>query len=288
MLFLLGILVINTGFYLIVDKLLYKPYSLDLNQAAAYHSFLFADSHGKAIAQKDLDALSICNMSFNSDSYVDMYIKLNYLISNGIAIKKIYLTADEHTLSPYRETGNNNSRSVFLTDFTTYKEIYGKSFFDYLDETVFLKYFTICNTSKSKLIKEYIFTNKISEEVKDDNFKRFSDQERKEKAVKRIKSQFVKGKPSENLKLYLNKIIALCKKNNIKVLGIKLPLSKNYLEELKGKSYHAENEFLKSNIQVLDFKDVFIDNDAYFRDQDHLNVSGSKQFTAVFKKIKEN
>lgn len=282
-LFVLGLLVINTFLYFIVNKILYKPYSIDITKAQQFDSFLMADSHGKSINQEDLQKLSIYNLSFNSDSYIDIYIKLNYLIQNKIKIKKIYLTADEHTLSPYRENGNNNSRSVFFADFKTYNELYDKNIFNYFYETWILKYIAIINTNNSKLVRKYIFSENQMQEDEVVNFEELSNQQRKERADKRIDLQFVGKKPSVKMIKYLNKIFKLCKENNIRVYGIKFPLTKDYLNSLSTKLYNIESLFKQNNWPILDFKSIFIKNDNLFKNQDHLNDDGSNQFSKYLK-----
>lgn len=280
--FLIGILVINAFIYQIVNKLLYKPYSIELNKVEKYDSFLMADSHGKSVNQADLDKISIFNLSYNSDSYVDIYIKLNYLINNNVKIKNLYLTADEHTLSPYRETGNNNSRSVFFTDYTSYNELYGKQYATYFYETIFIKYFALINTNNSKLVRKYLFSeNETPYDEK--SFKDLTVKERKRKAESRVKLQFVGNTHSSKMNKYLEKIFMLCRENNISVYGIKFPVSKAYLTSLSNKSYNIDSIFRENKIRVFDLKKVFIENDDYFENQDHLNKKGSQQFSKILK-----
>lgn len=281
--FFVGVILINIYFYSIVNEVLYKPYEIEPKNVEKYSSFLLADSHGKSVNQVDLDKLSIYNLSFNSDSYIDIYIKLNYLLDKNIKVKNLYITADEHTMSPYREKGNNNSRSVFLTDYKIYRELFDKNIICYYNETFFMKYFTVINTNNSKLIKEFLFSKKESQNDEDENFSQLTPKERIEKANKRISLQFVGNTTSLKMKKYLNKIFELCKKNDVKVYGVKFPLSKDYLISMSNKSYRADSVFSENNIKILDFKNIFIENDNLFQNQDHLNDKGSKQFSIALK-----
>ena len=70
--------------------------------------------------QQDLNALGITNFSFDSESYFDVYNKLNYLIRNH-SVETIYLCVDDHTLSHYRQYWTNGQHSIYFSDYQDYK-----------------------------------------------------------------------------------------------------------------------------------------------------------------------
>ena len=82
----------------------------------------------------------------------------------------------------------------------------------------------------------------------------------------------------------LQDIIVLCDKNNIELIGIKYPLSNEYLSAMNNKSFYADKLFKLNNLRVIDLKNIFSNNDNYFYDQDHLNERGSKEFMKVLSK----
>ena len=74
-------------------------------------------------------------------------------------------------------------------------------------------------------------------------------------------------------------IINICKKNNIELIGVKFPLSSNYLSFVKNKNYGADELFYKQSLKVIDGKQLFIQKDCLFSNQDHLNIVGCKLFS---------
>ena len=94
----------------------------------------------------------------------------------------------------------------------------------------------------------------------------------------RLKEQFSSIEISESLKEELNEIIATCKKNNIELIGIKFPLSRSYCEVLGNKNYGADSLLISSGYSISNNKSMFLDNDSFFYDQDHMNDKGGMEF----------
>ena len=114
-----------------------------------FSSFLLADSHGTPIGDFS-EEYNVHNFSGQSDSYLDMERKLNYLLRNT-DVSTIYISVDDHTLSPTRENQNNLDRSVYFTnpsDFSNY--------FDYFNERYLKYYLTFLNERYSLVIKNFI------------------------------------------------------------------------------------------------------------------------------------
>lgn len=84
--------------------------------------------------------------------------------------------------------------------------------------------------------------------------------------------------------LYLNKIIALCKNNNLKIILINPPKRKELLKHEK--YFVAEfNQFYDKelkNISFLDFSNVVLP-DEYYSDLVHLNYKGADYFSKLLK-----
>ena len=79
----------------------------------------------------------------------------------------------------------------------------------------------------------------------------------------------------QNLEKSLLEIINLCKQKNIKLIGIKFPLSGEFLVILGNKSYKADSILISQGIEVWDFKNTFSNIDNYFEDPDHVNPEGA-------------
>jgi len=242
-----------------------------------FHSFILADSHGMPL-DKFSEKFNVYNFSSNSDSYADMKRKISYLIENEYAVKTIYITADDHTLSPYRDGINNMDKSIIYTskiDFNYIKEKYLKYYFPIFQLKV-NGLFRIYVEDKIKLIlnqKEKTGNNIIWSEL--------PQKEKNKRAEDRIAGQFPSEKRSEKLEKTLLEIVKLCRSNHIELIGLKFPVSRSYLEKLDSKNYGADKLLESANLEVNDYKSIFQQNDDYFRDQDHLNSEGGKEFVKV-------
>ena len=87
---------------------------------------------------------------------------------------------------------------------------------------------------------------------------------------------------------YFKEILNYCTKNKIKVILVKLPLYKDYIEACRQyvplEAYYDSimqitNEF--DNITILDYQNVFDSNGEYFRNPDHLNWEGAEAFSKL-------
>jgi hypothetical protein len=59
------------------------------------------------------------------------------------------------------------------------------------------------------------------------------------------------------------------------LIGIKFPLSGEFLEILGNKSYKADSILISQGIEVWDFKNTFSNIDSYFEDPDHVSPEGA-------------
>jgi hypothetical protein len=89
------------------------------------------------------------------------------------------------------------------------------------------------------------------------------------------------------IKVYFEKIMQLCQAHDVKVLLLRIPMSKEfYTEESKivpADQLYREVETIASRypvyMRIYDYHALFFDHPEYFFDPDHLNVKGSDLFT---------
>lgn len=283
-LFTTGFIFLNLILYVFVfHDLLYEKYLVNKNELSKYKIFLLSDSHGVVLEQKSLDYAGIYNFSYGSDSYRDMYFKLNYLIENGIIPGKILLTADDHTLSNYRRHQNNRKRSVWYADYKTYSQFYPSGYFTYLLIKYPERFLPMVNPDNAGLFNKQV-SKVFNTNLWNDDVKRITWLEKKNKkklSSERKKAQFKDNDSSEEIAEALIAILDLCKENQIEVTGLKFPLSGTYIRVLEGASYHADSVFLKRSVPIRDYQAVFMDNDSLFLDPDHLNHPGSIRFAEI-------
>ncbi|RLD66249.1 MAG: hypothetical protein DRI95_07110 [Bacteroidetes bacterium] len=212
-----------------------------------------------------------------------MMLKLNFL-NNNAAPETIFLSVDDHTLSPYRENMNNRSRSIHFCDRYLYKQFYGQEYLSYIFEKYCYPYLPLLNTNNSKLFYSFLTSFFKVKKLDEDSTSQFADlsYEQKIKSCKdRMQYQFPQDNKDKNLKCFnesLLQIISFCKNNNITLIGVKFPLAKNYIEVLGDKSYHADIFAKKQGVKIIDLKNIFISRDPLFTNPDHLNKMGSKEF----------
>ncbi len=268
LIFSLIISIVNIFFYFIVNEYYYKDYgSFD----AGYSSYLIADSHGAALSEFTLKH-KIYNFSDTTDSYHDMLRKVKFLLRKT-RVRTIYLTVDKTTLSPYRDELNNLDRSNRFMSLSDYS-----SFYRYLKEKIIVKYFVVFNPKGRDVIKVYLESKLSSKRPGVKSWSGMTPEEKRSESLKRLDLQFGYDNASGALKEALKDIIKICSENNIELIGIKYPLSSVYLDIIGDRDFGADIIFREHDLKVLDFTRVFIDNDEYFADQDHLNREGGRAF----------
>lgn len=274
--FFMLMILLNLLLFFLIKAFYIKDYEdVDLD----FSSFLLADSHGVPIGDFS-EEFSVHNFSGQSDSYLDMERKLKYLIRHS-HVDTIFISVDDHTLSQKRESLNNLDRSAFYTskeDFSNY--------FNYIIEK-YLKYYLIfLNDRYSLIIKNFIqeelfVFSKWGGGTSKTTWEDLPVEVQKEKSMGRFENYFEKAIASEKLTAALQRIISICKSNNIELIGVKFPLSKVYLEILGKTSYHADSLFLRNNLKLLDYENLMIERDSLFRDMDHLDREGGEIFSNV-------
>lgn len=271
--FTLILLLINIVFYAITYNTYFKSYEqVDLS----FESYLLADSHGTPL-NNQLDEFGIYNFSAPSDSYIDMLIKIKYLIKHS-DVKRIIIAVDDHSLSPYRENINNLERSSFYINKEDYASIFTSA------SNSLKKYLVLINPGIRQIIRSYI-QSFIIKNKKSKGWKFLNNQERRATSNDRFNFQFNFKSPSMKLTNGLLEIVNLCQNNDIKLIGIQFPLTKTYFNIIKENSFHADKLFLNNGLKVYDFREIFQNNDDYFINQDHLNHKGSKEFVQMFTKV---
>ncbi|WPR75254.1 hypothetical protein [Algoriphagus sp. NG3] len=274
--FVLILLVFNFLLFLLIRGFYIKDYDeVDLR----YSAYLLADSHGVPLGDFT-ENHQVHNFSGHSDSYLDMERKLNFLIRNT-KVEKIYLSVDDHTLSPTREKQNNLDRSAYYTeaeDFSSYR--------DYIVDK-YLKYYCVfLNDRYSLIIKNF-----IQDELFDfrkwggvrskSSWEDLSDQQQETISQDRISNYFETDIPSEKMSDSLERIIALCKAKNIELIGLRFPISKTYADLLDEESYDADDLLIDHHYPVADFDSLFLEQDEMFRDMDHLDREGGEEFVKI-------
>jgi effector-binding domain-containing protein len=276
-LFLINLII----FYLIINPEFYRPYEKIIENIES-NNLIFSDSHGWSLTKKNylgetkLKKNNIKNLSYGSDSYTDIYIKLGYLIKQGMAIDTVYLSIDPHMLGKKREINNNKNRSILYANFEDYNSVYTITYSEFIFRKYVRKYISTFDVNNANLIQRYFNSFFTSTNVSEKEQKKWIDLSKIERENK-SKSKFIdfysRGS-SEKLENILHKILKMAKENNIVVIGLHFPIAqqmKNFKipESIK----LPRNIFLIKKLLVIDLTDI--DTDKYFINQDHVNNLGA-------------
>ena len=279
--FILVLSSVNALLYIAAQKCYYRDYYA---YSLKYRSYLLADSHGAPLGQLT-QPFGVYNFSAKSESYADMYRKIRFLIRRS-QVDTIFLTADAHTLSPYRQTANNQDASEFYLDPGDYS-----SYYEFLKSRYLVRYIMFFQPKALSAIRIYT-TASVKKIFKGMKYKEqtessaawsaLTESQRIERSAERAREQFPPGNSSERLGKTLSDIIKLCKDNGIVLIGIKFPNATSYHEVCGDKTFGADSILHQNGIPVLDYENEFSNRNEYFENQDHLNEKGAAQFVKVW------
>lgn len=277
-------IVLLFAFFILLNAIIYflfindthKDYN-DFNKNGTV--FLMADSHGEAL-KKYPDDMGIMNLSYESDSYFDIERKLNFLIKEA-NIKKIIISVDSHCFSNYRENINNVDKSIYFESVVSENA----SPYENFKNKYIRYYFPVFNSNSPTIIKIGAFkmlTNKKNDSENLKSWNSLTESEKSKQSISRLKVQFESKKYSQKLLDCFDRIISIANKNNIEIIAIKFPISKNYYNLLaEFDSFDVNNLLNDKKIKIIDFQKVYFNNDIFFNDADHLNDMGGIQFSKL-------
>jgi len=276
--FLVGLIAFNTVVYSVVAPLIRDDsYLADARNAPAdTRAIVLADSHGTRLDGEVLASAGIVNLSTGSDSYVDMLNKLRYSIDH-YPIRLVILSADGHSMSKYREYTNNVDKSGLLVGGNGVKAVI-RRIVPLVDPKSRDLFKGAISAGLSRALTRRAAT---SPGPAAPSFSWKDKPNRRQLAERRAGTQFKFSEPSEPLRGTLAEIVALCAEHGIRLVGLKFPLSGDYLGVLGGKDYGADKVLESLGGAVLDYEELYRDRDDLFEDQDHLNKEGGTLFTRL-------
>ena len=305
--FLIIIILLNQCYILKIEKnkriyrveAEWQEYKKMLPNSTLDYAF-FGDSH-------IVDALNpiYINNSFNfgsaGEDYIETYYKIRKIIEKDrIRINNFILQIDRHTLSNKLRTNNRlfmnlmyYSQFIPLNQIAELKEKDRFSLLLEINLPIAGKGIEIIDFFKSPpdLTPITLGWNNRTED--------FSLGEKENYTLTRIRDHFIDNdlvldSINEKSLEYFCKILEIAKENNIKIILIKYPVSKEYDKGLKKNNISIENYYnelfnkinnVTLNYILLDYYDDFFEHLEYFSDPDHLNFVGSE---ILSKKVAED
>jgi len=249
------------------------------NEAENHIDILFlGDSHVNSV-QEHLIPTALKFDSFG-ESYIQSYYKLKYLIADmDITIDNLILPFDLHSFSSFRSDRIIN-------------DIYWSKY---------VNYFELAEIKKNrKYIIKWTIANFCAYVGKGDEILEYLQKVRGFPSLRKKQNENVSSRISYHLKnrdtidqdilFYFKKILHLCSENNINIVFVKYPVSKQYLVNsshyINKKQYYnflisVIEDFSLLSYAIWDFQDLYIDFPEIFIDSDHLNSRGSTEFTKI-------
>lgn len=275
----LVLLAINQLLYVNAKSLYFGNYS-SVDTTAS--QFLLADSRGISLSGFPT-RFGVANFSSNSDNYTDILRKVNYLVRHT-GVKRIYISADDHMLSSYRERTNNQDISIVLTeakDFEHYTQYFKERYLKYYVVLFQPVVRTIVRTKIESWVSKKLFWRSADTGIKNSSWEVISEQQKLANAVERYYMQFPDPSISPSMYGSLTEIIRSCKAHQVELIAIKFPLTKEYLMSAAQAPFHTDSIFDAHSIRVVDQREIFKDSSQFFLNQDHLNDLGGKRFSEL-------
>ncbi len=273
---------------------IYEKFLKDLNNPEIDFAF-FGDSH----TESGLNPLYIDGHSFNfalgGESYIETYYKLKKIIEKDkVKIKNIILEVDLHTFSE-----KCHPKDILFGQLYFYSQIVDlKKIAQLKDESLIPLFFrkNILVLGKGKeFVKNILRPDEVTPIYlgwtnNHTRTKNYYLNNKYQIAQKIYRVHFSENpiKIEKQTFNYFFNILELAKENNINVIFIKYPISKEYDLEIRkhnlnkkkyyDKIFSEVNEVL-NNYAILDYYDIFFNNPEYFYDAEHLTIEGSEVFS---------
>ena len=303
LLILVGFLIINQIF----NSLYYNRIESYMDNERKLKEFVHFDGKlkylflGSSHSQNAIDP-SIIGNSYNFASSLESCLQTYYKLKATVEdLKKepeyVIIPVDLSTFSQFRVNRFRNESS--LLHFSDYWELYRiTGEFEYIAQYINTKFFLY--SGKVKFLRRFFKTRRAyflknpRLGFKDqqgnllEDFPNGPDAECKRKANLYFNEGTYWNKYAV---IYFEKILNYCKANNIKFVGIKMPLSENYIKECS--RFFSIEEFnmrvdslfkpYKSNASLIDLRHEFRDHQDYFWNPDHIGASGAVVLSPLIK-----
>jgi hypothetical protein len=233
------------------------------------------------------------NFSSANENIIQSYYKLKYIIEKSDKeLDYILLPLDLSTFNSIRSdrfkyhaywikyinyyelARHKKDKSLFFTGlFARYMSYAG-------NYETFYRYFFSEGKGRSQLILGY--------RPKHGDFK----SKKARKDITQLHEELYQSKHwlDDDLISYFKRIMDLCENNSLKLVLVKMPVSKQHHEKISKvvdmENYHQKiNQILadKKDVYVLDYQTLFFEHDNYFNNPDHLNARGADKFSAQLK-----
>jgi transcriptional regulator with XRE-family HTH domain len=271
------------------SKELFTSNLLDFKKKNNVNYIVLGDSHAGASFKKHLLNDEIYNLSSGGDGPREMYIKFKFALRENSNIEYAFVSCDYHMFGANRIEATSRSFYYPFIDREINETVYQAS---YLERKLvplhplFSPLFYSYERDRLKKLIERLFKVSIhaNAKTKEIIWSQLPSAQRKKLASKTGKGDYSQILSKKDSIHFYKRILALAQDNNIKCIGIRFPVSPEYLLELDKSDQNKVDNVLESMsfYTIIDYKDTII-SPRYFRDADHLTEEGAKLFLDYLK-----
>ncbi|HOW25900.1 MAG TPA: hypothetical protein PK711_09540 [Bacteroidales bacterium] len=240
----------------------------------------------------------ILDSSFNygspSENFIQSYYKLKYVLENtGQRPRNLILQADVSSFGPkIANRFEYNSYWIRYIDYFELARIKGNR--DVLSKWVEGKFISYAGNYKDIQLSIFYRIKVKTLEIYNGyrphrDYRNFANDPNRQRTAWN-KAKLILSPETcldSSIAIYFEKILQLCQENQIGVMLIRIPMSKEFYEEecrlVPVDDLYASVEAIACRYSVydrtLDYHDLFFDHPEYFFDPDHLNIKGADLFT---------
>lgn len=279
---MLSLLSIHVSIICLISLKIQDSYNFKIDTNPKYA--VFGHSH-PACAFDETLIKNFYNASASGERFFYTFIKMKKFIADNESVEVVFIEFDDIQISEASDTSiwdNINLDNRFDMYFPIMN----------LDENLLL-----LNKNPTRYARNFLSLPK--QQIKRINNKRyFFDQFTDDPKETKDNSQTTKTadnasqavdispgfEPSEYNIKYLDKCIAHCKEQDVRVILIRSPIYKEKMNQFIEEKFQEIRKNRFSNLSFLDFKDVDL-KDSDFLDYGHLNVKGARKFSLWFNRI---
>jgi hypothetical protein len=244
------------------------------------------------------------NFASDSESLRETYLKLQYAHRKHPELQYIVLPFDYHMLSSYRERAFDLSRVIYYADVNELANVYGKPRLVLSIHALGYRYLPLLyNKNREMMILAevrdilHLALGKKSQKSVDIDecgdpmvhvsrahggvWTKQTDSDRYNESKNRAAVHFTGNMVEPEMVDIMDRILAYCEQNDIKVIGITYPLTLEYQKMMD--SYAVDSVMAvydaKPSFHRFNYVHLYDDKQELFHDPDHLNSDGSVIFT---------
>jgi hypothetical protein len=246
---------------------------------------ILGDSHAQnAIAANTLGP-EYFSLAQGGDNIRQIFLKLDYAIRQKPGIRYLLIPLDYHTFSWHRYKNMNFDQDL---DYTRNIRLIA-DLYDVAVASVFVRSLIhlLPLASADNWEKYFYLLTRANpnELISERNYDESTPFEKEVSARRRVKGHLGKQIVYDELVGVMDRLIAFCGSHNLKIIGIRYPLSAEYARYASHFDIGRIERIFQARrdhfFMILNYVDIFNGYPCYFLNADHLNPQGALIFTRI-------